>query len=53
MGKRQDKVSEKTQADRFKEAAKEAEADESEEAFEERLKRIAKSSTHSRKKEDK
>lgn len=31
-----------SQSDRFKEAAKKSEADESEEAFEERLKRIAK-----------
>ncbi len=32
---------EKNQSDRFKEAAKEAETDQSEEAFEARLKRIA------------
>jgi hypothetical protein len=38
---------EKSQADRFKQAAKEVGADESEAAFEDKLRKLAKAATHS------
>lgn len=46
------KAKEKTQADKFREAAKEVGADESEAAFEEKLRKLAKAATHSRERKD-